>query len=127
MAKSRKRPWKKQASARIDSVALKDVQDGTTTIALLPSEDKAVLIRVLGLCPVCRHETPYDHPLVAVSGVETLPADETIATAETLGVPSGAEDVHPVCDCHEVHASQEKHKEDGCGARWGINVRWGGP
>lgn len=118
-------PWKKQANATIDAVALKDVQDGNTTIAILPSEDKAVLIRVVGPCPVCRHEGFYDYPLVAVSGVDTLSADETIATADILGIPSGAKDVRLTCECHETHSSQETHKEDGCGARWGINVRWG--
>jgi hypothetical protein len=119
--------WKKQSSGAIDERALKDYADKLTKVRLIPSEDKVVVIEVTGPCPVCRHEFPYEYPLVSVSGIEVVTTEQLIQLADSIGQKAGDEDVVITCACEDDHPGKEteNQKESGCGARWSLRVSWG--
>lgn len=121
MADPKRAPYRKQASPRIDTKASKDM-----TVQPIPDEDHAVIVRMAGACPVCTHETRFDYPLIAIQGVEAGAGTEEslLKIADSVGQAAWSGNVRAHCLCGQAHKGQPD-SEQGCGARWGMQVSWG--
>ena len=121
MAGTRLAPYKRQASEDID----KRAREGMT-VTLVPDEERAVLILMRGPCPVCTHDTRFAYPLVGVEGAADVSSEQLLEVADSLGSSQGNVDARGRCLCGHGHKGHPPD-ENGCGARWGINVSWGEP